>query len=102
MNTSVDEKLVRTGIQDYYGRVLKSKQDLQTSACCPTAAPPVHVRAILPLIHPQIRERSYGCGSPIPPAVEGCTVLDLGCGTGQDVYVLSKLAVPVDASSALT
>lgn len=21
-----------------------------------------------------------GCGSPIPPALEGCTVLDLGCG----------------------
>ena len=91
MNTQTSEQLVHSSVQDYYGRVLKSQQDLQTSACCPTGAPPAHVRAILPLIHPQIRERSYGCGSPIPPAIEGSTVLDLGCGTGQDVYVLSKL-----------
>ncbi len=94
MSTRMDEQGVHTSVQEYYGRILKSKQDLQTSACCPTAAPPAHVRAVLPLIHPQIRERSYGCGSPIPPAVEGSTVLDLGCGTGQDVYVLSKLAGP--------
>ncbi len=94
MGTLMDEQVIHTSVQDYYGRILKSKQDLQTSACCPTAPPSAQVRAILPLIHPQIRERSYGCGSPIPPAVEGCTVLDLGCGTGQDVYVLSKLAGP--------
>lgn len=94
MNTRMDEHVIHTSVQDYYGRILKSKQDLQTSACCPTTPPSRHVREILPLIHPQIRERSYGCGSPIPPAVEGCTVLDLGCGTGQDVYVLSKLAGP--------
>lgn len=33
----------------------------------------------------------YGCGSPIPEEVEGITVLDLGCGTGRDVYVASGL-----------
>ena len=27
----------------------------------------------------------------IPPALEGRTVLDLGCGSGRDVYLLSKL-----------
>ncbi len=94
MSTRMDEQVIHTSVQDYYGRILKSKQDLQTSACCPTAPPSRYVREVLPLIHPQIRERSYGCGSPIPPAVEGCTVLDLGCWTGQDVYVLSKLAGP--------
>jgi arsenite methyltransferase len=57
MSTRMDEQGVHSSVQDYYGRILKSKQDLQTSACCPTAAPPAHVRAILPLIHPQIRER---------------------------------------------
>jgi SAM-dependent methyltransferase len=39
----------------------------------------------------EILSKFYGCGSPIPPALEGCTVLDLGCGTGRDVFVLSKL-----------
>nr|HPO24131.1 methyltransferase domain-containing protein [Arenimonas sp.] len=36
-------------------------------------------------------DRFYGCGSPIPAALNGCTVLDLGCGTGRDVYLLSRL-----------
>ncbi len=47
--------------------------------------------AILKDIHPEVKERFYGCGSPIPPALEGATVLDLGCGSGRDCYVLSKL-----------
>jgi len=36
-------------------------------------------------------ERFYGCGSPLPPALQGCTVLDLGCGSGRDCYLLSRL-----------
>lgn len=43
------------------------------------------------LIHPEVQERFYGCGSPIPPAITGKTVLDLGCGSGRDVYLLSAL-----------
>jgi arsenite methyltransferase len=89
--SSVMEDEVHMSVQDYYGRVLKSQSDLQTSACCPTGSPPAHVRAVLPQIHAEIRDRSYGCGSPIPAAIEGAAVLDLGCGTGQDVYILSKL-----------
>jgi len=34
----------------------------------------------------------YGCGSPIPHALEGLKALDVGCGTGRDVYILSRLA----------
>ena len=26
-----------------------------------------------------------------PPKLEGCTVVDLGCGVGRDVFILSKL-----------
>ncbi|MGH8165380.1 MAG: methyltransferase domain-containing protein, partial [Rhodanobacteraceae bacterium] len=33
----------------------------------------------------------YGCGSPIPPALDGMSVLDLGSGSGRDVYLLSAL-----------
>jgi arsenite methyltransferase len=91
MNAAVEPTSLHQGIQEYYGRILRSKTDLKTGACCPTAATPAHVHAVLPLIHPEVLERSYGCGSPIPSALEGCTVLDLGCGTGQDCYVLSKL-----------
>ena len=81
-------------VKEYYGRVLKSSADLKTSACCLTEALPRHVGEVLKDVHPEVRERFYGCGSPIPPALEGATVLDLGCGSGRDCYVLSKLVGP--------
>ncbi len=85
---------IRSKIEDikiYYGRVLKSKADLKTSACCVGDSLPDEIRAILQEIEPEILERFYGCGSPIPKLLQGCTVLDLGCGTGRDVYIVSRL-----------
>ena len=35
--------------------------------------------------------RFYGCGLVIPEALEGLHILDLGSGSGQDCFVLSKL-----------
>ena len=82
-------------VQEYYGKHLASSDDLKTDAtCCTTSAPPRYVADVMPLIADEIVERFYGCGSPIPPALEGATVLDLGCGTGRDVYILSKLVGP--------
>lgn len=78
-------------VQDYYGRVLQTKQDLQTSTCCSVDSIPKHLLPIVKEIHPEIHEKFYGCGSPIPPELQGRTVLDLGCGTGRDCYILSKL-----------
>jgi ubiquinone/menaquinone biosynthesis C-methylase UbiE len=42
--------------------------------------------------HPDVLNKYYGCGSPIPDALRGKTVLDLGCGTGRDVFLVSVLA----------
>jgi SAM-dependent methyltransferase len=55
---------------------------------------PAYVAAVLPDLHEEVKARFYGCGSPIPPALEGATVLDLGCGSGRDCYVLSKRVGP--------
>jgi len=77
-------------VQDYYGKQLKNKNGYKSGACC-TESPPADVRAILPLIADEIKDKFYGCGSPLPPLLRGMTVLDLGCGTGRDVYVVSKL-----------
>ncbi|MEU3199381.1 methyltransferase domain-containing protein [Streptomyces sp. NPDC006996] len=85
---------VAESVKDYYGKVLASSADLKTSACCTDVAPPPHIAAALAEVHDEVMERFYGCGSPIPPALEGATVLDLGCGTGRDVYVLSQLVGP--------
>lgn len=87
----MEEQTTLEDVKKYYGQVLKTKEDLKTSACCPTESLPQHLRAIVKDIHPEIQEKFYGCGSPIPPALEGKTVLDLGCGTGRDCYLLSKM-----------
>jgi arsenite methyltransferase len=78
-------------VKDYYGRVLQSSADLKTAACCLAESLPPHVAAVLKDVHPEVKDRFYGCGSPIPPALDGATVLDLGCGSGRDCFVLSKL-----------
>jgi arsenite methyltransferase len=78
-------------VKAYYGRVLQGSKDLKTDACCSIDQMPEHLRAILGQIDSEIVDRFYGCGSPIPPAVEGRTIVDLGCGTGRDTYVCSKL-----------
>lgn len=78
-------------VQTYYGETLSKSEDLKTDACCPTEAMPDRLKPILKDIHPEILERFYGCGSPLPLALEGQKVLDLGCGTGRDCYILSKL-----------
>jgi arsenite methyltransferase len=85
---------ITESVREYYGRVLQSSADLKTSACCLAETLPRHVAEALKDVHPEVRERFYGCGSPIPPALEGATVLDLGCGSGRDCYVLGKLVGP--------
>lgn len=90
----IAEAATRESVRDYYGRVLGGTADLKTSACCTADALPPHHREIVGRIHPEVLERFYGCGSPIPSELEGRTVLDLGCGTGRDVYLLSKLVGP--------
>ncbi|MBI2605078.1 MAG: methyltransferase domain-containing protein [Deltaproteobacteria bacterium] len=88
------EKKTFEAVKDYYGKVLRSNKDLKTSACCTTDSLPVRIREILKDIHPEVIEKFYGCGSPIPPALTGKTVLDLGSGSGRDCFILSKLVGP--------
>jgi arsenite methyltransferase len=82
-------------VQSYYGKVVRRTQDLRTSTCkCDDSTLSPYIRAIENKIDDEILTRVYGCGSPIPPAIEGCVVLDLGCGAGRDVYIASHLAGP--------
>jgi ubiquinone/menaquinone biosynthesis C-methylase UbiE len=78
-------------VREYYGKILQRSSDLKTSACCPAESMPPHLDGLIDDIEPEILERFYGCGAPIPYALEGCTVLDLGCGSGRDVYLASRL-----------
>jgi len=78
-------------VKKYYGKMLKSNDDLKTSACCTTDRLPEEIKSIINNIAPEILDKFYGCGSPIPKLLKDCRVLDLGCGTGRDVYVVSRL-----------
>ena len=63
-------------------------------ACCDISQIPVWLKPILARIHPEVSPRYYGCGLVCPPLLDGCRVLDLGCGAGRDVYALAQLVGP--------
>ncbi len=78
-------------VKHYYGKVLKTSADLQTNACCTGEQMPPTIRDVLNEMVPEVVERYYGCGLIVPAQLEGLRVLDLGCGAGRDVYLLSRL-----------
>ncbi len=80
-------------IKNYYGKLLQGTHDLKTHTCCCSeehCSPAI--REIEKELDDEILTKFYGCGSPIPPILDGCRVLDLGCGTGKDVFIASRLA----------
>ncbi|MEQ1505716.1 MAG: methyltransferase domain-containing protein [Myxococcota bacterium] len=89
-----DPNRIREQVRDYYGSVLTGSADLKTDACCTSGPPPARIAAALANVHPDVTARFYGCGFPIPEALDGRTVVDLGCGTGRDVFVLAQLVGP--------
>ncbi len=78
-------------VQDYYGTVLQSSDDLQTDACCTSEAMPDHLKVVLAKLHDEVMARYYGCGLIAPQDLSGMRILDLGCGAGRDVYALSAM-----------
>lgn len=79
-------------VQEYYGQKLQTSDDLATNACCTAGAPPTYIQDCLNRINPTTLKKYYGCGLCLPSyELKGCSVLDLGCGAGRDVYIASQL-----------
>jgi len=83
---------IRKDVSQYYGKTLETSKDLKTNACC-LGDPGYTAREAeaLAKIHPEVTKKFYGCGSPIPQAIEGATLLDLGCGSGRDCFLASAI-----------
>lgn len=78
-------------VKDYYGKELQKSEDLKTNACCTIDEPPQHIKNALAKIHDEVMAKYYGCGLTIPDQLEGLRILDLGCGSGRDVYIAAQL-----------
>lgn len=79
-------------VKEYYGKVLSKTSDLKTNACCTSEALPDRVKHALSHVHPDVLAKYYGCGIVAPDELRGKRILDLGCGSGRDVYVLAQFA----------
>uniref|UniRef100_A0A3B3R7T2 Arsenite methyltransferase n=1 Tax=Paramormyrops kingsleyae TaxID=1676925 RepID=A0A3B3R7T2_9TELE len=87
-----DESTVHEDVKEYYGKLLTKTADLKSNACMTVAKPVTSdIRKALEEVHPDVSDRYYGCGLAVPESLQGCRVLDLGCGSGQDCYMLSRL-----------
>lgn len=82
---------MRESVKDYYGKILQNSDDLKTNACTTDNKLPLHIRQALSNVHETVLSRYYGCGLVAPDALAACNVLDLGCGSGRDCYVLAQL-----------
>jgi SAM-dependent methyltransferase len=81
-------------VKTYYGETLQTSADLKTSACCTPGDMSPALRGRLAKVHPEVKAKYYGCGLVAPQALEGMRILDLGCGAGQDVYMLAQMVGP--------
>lgn len=91
IKTIIIENDIKTNVVEYYGDTLKQSSDLKTNSCTTCGIPSSAHRILLSNVHEEVKSKYYGCGFIAPDLLKGAHVLDLGCGSGQDVYVLAQL-----------
>jgi ubiquinone/menaquinone biosynthesis C-methylase UbiE len=84
-------KNIKQAVKKYYGEEIQETADLKSNVCVPLDSIPDYIGSVISLVNDEIKRKYYGCGSPIPLCIEGLKVLDVGCGTGRDCYIMSKL-----------
>ena len=89
-----DHGMKHDTVREYYGKTLQTSADLKTNACCTPGDMPTELKAILSKVHDEVLAKYYGCGLTAPHALRGARILDLGSGSGRDVYALSAMVGP--------
>jgi len=82
--------VVNEFVSEYYGKTVTKTEDLEFDACCVAD----YDLSLLGPITAEVKEKRYGCGSPIPQLLNGLTVLDLGSGAGIDCFIAAQLVGP--------
>lgn len=83
--------------QAYYAAVAAAQgRDPQATARTRDAngTIPGEARPLLYNVSAEIKNTFHEFGAPLPPLLEGCTVLDLCCGSGRDTYLAAQLVGP--------
>lgn len=81
---------VHSAVSEFYGKTVQKTDDLEYAACCVAD----YDARLLEKLTDEVLDKRYGCGSPLPEAMAGKTVLDLGCGAGADVFMAAQLVGP--------
>lgn len=92
-----DWYLVDTDPKEYYAQIAAaSPRDPQATARTrdTDVTIPPSVREKLFNVSAEIKNYFHEFGTPLPPLMEGCTVVDLGCGSGRDTYLAAQLVGP--------
>lgn len=80
---------MKSELKTYYGKVFA---DRITVGCgCTIEHLHPDMENTFKEIAPELLDASHGSCSPLPPDLEGCVVLDLGCGNGRNIFAAALL-----------
>ncbi|KAF0974984.1 hypothetical protein FDP41_005737 [Naegleria fowleri] len=77
-------------VKEHYSKQQTNEAKISNS-CFLAKKPHNTIQKLLSLIPEKVNETFFGCGCPIPLGIKDLTVLDLGSGSGRDVFLAAAL-----------